>query len=175
MRIITLSVSLLACGTSSSTVDGGVDAGGDGSISAEASFDGDACASCTSSLAALCASDASDSLPCPPQLGAPGFDAWARDRFSKQSAPLPPRCGSANDCASMTIITFNNGVDCNLEYVFDTSTKQLVAIASECNGRVGCTASDACLPLRCMSDGGLTTSASCPTLPDGGSLDASTD
>jgi hypothetical protein len=173
-RVLLVFAGLLACDSSSpGDVDASAEAGAN-----DASFDANACAPCSSSLAALCASDASsypDPIPCPPDLDAPGFQAWAQDRFSKQFAPFAPRCGSAADCSESTIVWFNNGTDYALEYVFDGATKKLLGVANWCNGHVACLASDACLPIRCMSDGGLTPSSSCPPLPDGGVADASSD
>lgn len=162
---------LFACNSSPAVVDASFDADTHADV-----IDPDACATCQS-LTAFCASGAStppSPLPCPPALDSPDFDAWARDRFAKQFAPLVPSCSTPQNCPETIMVSVNDGVDCWLEYIFDSSTKKLVAIAEGCNGHVGCIASEGCLPLRCMNDGGetLLTSSSCPPMPDSGPVDA---
>lgn len=184
MKRVLLACILVACNSSAAAVDAGDDASisnADASLDADAHadvVDPDACATCQS-LTALCAADASafSPLPCPPALDSPDFDAWARDRFSKQSFPAIPVCGSLEHCPETVTILFNNGTDCVLEYIFDANTKKLVGVESTCNGLIGCVAADTCVPFRCVDNGSgmYDASAVCPPMPDAGLSDASLD
>jgi hypothetical protein len=172
-------------GGSTATDDGSVepaDAGPDvltatdGGAGAQDGDDPDACAPCASTLDQVCAGDAG--LECPPDLGSPGFFDWAQRQigfdWGGQGRWRAPLCAALATCQELVRIDFGVGVDCDDEFLFDATTKKLVAVVGGCLIS-SCSASAACLPNRCVPVGpypGSTESAACPALPDAGPPDA---
>jgi hypothetical protein len=113
---------------------------------------------------------------CPPDLGSAGFYDWAQRQIGSyfgNGGPLqPPYCGALTTCPEAVTVAFWYPKDCGEEFVFNATTKKLLAIAPTCNGHAfACTAASECVPNRCLSTGGLswmTNVAGCPALPVGG-------
>lgn len=140
-----------------------VDAGNDASSSPTDSAtlpegalpDDNACADCGATLSQACSTTS-----CPPSMSSsPSFLGWEMTQMTidnpTNSSPL---CLAFTKCPEMTMMAFTRGLDGHDEYIFDTSTGELLALASTGPSWEGkCTASKGgtCIPKRCVRFGQL--------------------
>lgn len=164
--LVSLSIFLLACGNGDFA---SFEASVDSSLDAP---DGNACTtSCTATLESACSK-----TDCPPSLDSPSFYAWAQSRIVPISFKAPD-CMSFPHCPEMVMLFFGDGTDCGHEFLFDVTTKKLVAVTNTCDGfqNVNCAGASECIPNRCMpndNDGYNLSPPACPPLPEAGLPDA---
>jgi hypothetical protein len=150
-----------------------------GSLDAADGSSADACVACAGDLSSWCSVDAG--LDCPPDLGAPTYDAWLAHHVDT-GTPGCPGCGlfrydgcfALAGCPETVYLEFSQGKDCGEIFVFDVATKKLMAAEAFCDS-LTCSslAVEGCLPDRCFpgwapgfDNGWGAPSTLCPPFPD---------
>jgi hypothetical protein len=130
----------------------------------DASQDPDACVSCPTTVDGACTGP----VGCPPDLDSPDFPTWVEERI-QEGVVRAPTCIVQDSCPELEIVEFGEGVDCDLEVLYDVATRTRRAVTGTCDGSLvhPCVGADGCLSERCLPrvTNATSTEVPCPGAP----------